>query len=170
MDKEQLDKLDSIIRENFLNPDDYPRAKKNSALIGSVFKSDFEDSGKWISQEGYINVIQKILKNSEDTELIVIEDFERKYKSSGKTVRLNEIVKESWADFNTFAEQTEIISFFAIGKSQDWVIWANRDYWCIKKKKTVYNSLELGITQESILTAFSEADEEFIAFIENLYS
>ncbi|PKI00070.1 hypothetical protein [Glaciecola sp. 33A] len=170
MNKEQLDNLNIMIRENFLNPDDYPNAKKNKALIGSVYKNDFEESGKWFSQKDYINVIQKIAKFSKDEEFLVIEDFERTYKSSGKVVRLSETVAESWIQFSAFTERTDILSFFAIGRSQNWVIWANRDYWCILVKKSIDKILKLDNKQELNIASFSEADEEFISFIKNLYS
>lgn len=170
MNKEQLDRLNLIIRENFINPDDYPNVKKNKELIGHVYKNDYDDSGNWFSENHYLNVIQRIAKKTKDTEIIIIEDFEREYKSSGEVVRLNNAIKESWKDFNDFTVKTDMISFFALGKSQDWVIWANRDYWCILVKKSIYNSINLEFELESNIGVFNEADEEFVSFLKNLHS
>lgn len=168
MNKGQLNNLDLIIRENFINPDEYPNVKKNNSLIGVIYKSYFNDSEKWISQDDYINLIQRVIKTSGDTELIIFEDFERKYKSSGKVVRLNEKISESWSNFDYFLKKTEMISFFVIGKSQDWVIWVNRDYWCIMLQKSVVKILGINISYDSNMASFRDVDEEFITFVKNL--
>ena len=170
MDKEQLDKLDLQIRESIFNPDDYPCAKKSSEFIGYIFKTNFDKSDEWISEQDYLSVIQKVIRNSGDNELLVLEDFERKYKSSGEVVRLSDSFGESWSEFKYFADSTDIISFFSIGNSQDWLIWANRDYWCILFKKSAISFLELGITHESNVKAFKEADDKFVSFVDDLFS
>lgn len=170
MNNKQLDRINLLIREKFINPDDYPNLKKSNELVGNVYKNDYEKSGNWFSENDYLNVIQKIAKKSGDTEIFVIDEFERKYKFSGEVVRLSDIINESWADFNNFTERTDMISFFALGKSQDWVIWANRDYWCILVKRSVYNSINLNFSLGLNSSEFYEADEQFIAFLNNLHS
>ena len=170
MNKEQLDNLDLIIRTTLFNPEDYPNAKKNNQLVGAVFKCDFEGSGNWISEYEYLHILQKIFTFSGDNEITAIEDFERKYKSSGNVVRLFNIFDESWLEFRDFTEKTEMISFFAIGKSKSWLIWANRDFWCVVFDKSLINRFGWRGVIESNIVAFSDADEEFISFLDNLHS
>jgi lipid II:glycine glycyltransferase (peptidoglycan interpeptide bridge formation enzyme) len=81
----------------------------------------------WLS-EYQLNLVFSKLSEYQNND-IVFECFERIYKNSGLTKSLTEQINLNWADFDAFQSSTEILYFYMIPKSLNWVLYANRDFW-----------------------------------------
>jgi hypothetical protein len=87
----------------------------------------------WLSEEQFNQVFSNIAEHLSNETVFVFESFERVYKDSGFTRRLTEQVNLNWENFNTFQSTTDILYFFMVPKSLNWVLYANRDFWQFAK-------------------------------------
>jgi hypothetical protein len=87
----------------------------------------------WISEYLFNLVFSNLLEYQNNDTVFVFESFERIYKDSGLTKRLTEQLDLNWANFNTFQSSTEILYFYMVPKSLNWVLYANRNFWQFAK-------------------------------------
>ena len=106
---------------NVVSPDWVIKKKPNS------------ESNNWFSEEQFNQVFSKISELQYPDTVFVFESFERTYKTSGLTKRLTEEFDMNWANFDAFQWSTEILFFYMVPKSLNWVLYANRDFWQFAK-------------------------------------
>ncbi|MEL7581426.1 hypothetical protein AADY36_19070 [Pseudoalteromonas sp. D15MCD-2] len=98
-----------------------------------VIKYPISDSGSWMSKELFLKVFSETSEYKNSDEVFAFESFERMYKATGKTNRLNAEFNLNWADFNNFQESTEILYFYLVPQNLSWVLYGNRDFWQFAK-------------------------------------
>ena len=122
-----FDDLKSIIdTEN----DQELKLTSKSWEITKNFNSELEP---WLSEELFNQVFSKLSESQNNDTVFVFESFERIYKDSGLTKRLTEQLDLNWVNFNAFQSSTEILYFYMVPKSLNWVLFANRDFWQFAK-------------------------------------
>ncbi|MDU0353605.1 hypothetical protein RS130_06395 [Paraglaciecola aquimarina] len=165
-----LDKINELvesINNALIQPSNFPEVRIGANTLGFIKR---KEGDHWMSQDVFEKTIQKLANYSEVNELIVAEDFERVYKSSGKTVRLNDIVSRNWRDFSQFSEKNEMISFYVFDNSLSWCGWFNDSYWCLVYESSIRDTIEASfLNVDKAFQAFPEADQQFKSFINNLY-
>ncbi len=87
----------------------------------------------WLSKEQFNQIFSDTHEYQSNDTVFVFESFERIYKGSGLTKRLNESIALSWANFDAFQTTTDILYFYMVPKSLNWVLYANRDFWQFAK-------------------------------------
>ncbi|AUI84797.1 hypothetical protein ACD631_20855 (plasmid) [Alteromonas macleodii] len=168
MTLDKINKLIESINDELIQPANFPVVRRERSTVGFINRKGDEN---WMSESVFEETLLKLSKCSESDELIVAEDFERVYKSSGKTVRLNEKIRATWQDYLHFCSSNEMISFYVFDHSLRWCGWFNDEYWCLVFENSVREAIkESYLDVELAYQAFPEADSQFKSFIENLYS
>lgn len=122
-----FDDLKSIIdTEN----DQELKLTSNFWEITKNYNSELEP---WLSEDQFNQIFSNLLEYQNNETVFVFESFERIYKDSGLTKRLTEQLDLNWASFNAFQSDTEILYFYMVPKSLNWVLYANRDFWQFAK-------------------------------------
>ena len=98
-----------------------------------ITKNSNSELKPWISEDQFNQVFSNLLEYQNNDTVFVFESFERIYKDSGLTKRLTEQLDLNWANFNAFQSDTEILYFYMVPKSLNWVLYANRDFWQFAK-------------------------------------
>ena len=98
-----------------------------------ITKNSNSELKPWISEDQFNQVFSNLLEYQNKDTVFVFESFERIYKDSGLTKRLTEQLDLNWASFNAFQSDTEILYFYMVPKSLNWVLYANRDFWQFAK-------------------------------------
>jgi type IV secretory pathway VirB4 component len=98
-----------------------------------ITKNSNSELKPWLSEDQFNQVFSNLLENQKNDTVFVFESFERIYKDSGLTKRLTEQLDLNWANFNAFQSATEILYFYMVPKSLNWVLYANRDFWQFAK-------------------------------------
>lgn len=98
-----------------------------------ITKNSNSELKPWISEDQFNQVFSNLLEYQNKDTVFVFESFERIYKDSGLTKRLTEQLDLNWANFNAFQSSTEILYFYMVPKSLNWVLYANRDFWQFAK-------------------------------------
>ena len=98
-----------------------------------ITKNSNSELKPWISEDQFNQVFSNLLEYQNNDTVFVFESFERIYKDSGLTKRLTEQLDLNWANFNTFQSSTEILYFYMVPKSLNWVLYANRNFWQFAK-------------------------------------
>ncbi|GLP95048.1 hypothetical protein [Paraferrimonas sedimenticola] len=86
------------------------------------------ESGHWLSKEQFHEVFSVIGKCQSDVNVFAFETFERVYKATGSTKRLNSEFNLNWTSFNNFQRSTDILCFYLVPQNLSWVFYGNRDY------------------------------------------
>ena len=122
-----FDDLKSIIdTEN----DQELKLTSNFWEITKNYNSELEP---WLSEDQFNQIFSNLLEYQNNETVFVFESFERIYKDSGLIKRLTEQLDLNWASFNAFQSDTEILYFYMVPKSLNWVLYANRDFWQFAK-------------------------------------
>ncbi|GHB58845.1 hypothetical protein GCM10008107_04900 [Psychrosphaera saromensis] len=165
-----LDKINELvesINDALIQPSNFPSVRREGNTVGFIKRKEDEH---WMSQDVFEKTILKLSRCSESHDLIVAEDFERVYKSSGKTVRLNDIVCSNWQDVSHFFANNEMISFYVFDYSLSWCSWFNDSYWCLVFDNSNRDAIEASyLNVELAFQAFPQADSQFKSFINSLY-
>ena len=165
-----LDKINELvesINNALVQPSNFPEVRIGASTLGLIKR---KEGDHWMSQDVFEKTIYKLAKYSEVNELIVAEDFERVYKSSGKKVRLNNIVSSNWRDFSHFSANNEMISFYVFDNSLSWCGWFNDSYWCLVFESSIRDTIEASILNVDLaFQAFPEMGSQFKSFINNIY-
>ena len=98
-----------------------------------ITKNSNSELKPWLSEDQFNQVLSNLLEYQNNDTVFVFESFERIYKDSGLTKRLTEQLDLNWANFNAFQSATEILYFYMVPKSLNWVLYANRDFWQFAK-------------------------------------
>ncbi|GHB74158.1 hypothetical protein GCM10008107_24390 [Psychrosphaera saromensis] len=98
-----------------------------------ITKNSNSELEPWLSEEQFNQVFSKLSEFQNNDTVFVFESFERIYKDSGLTKRLTEQLDLNWVNFNAFQSSTEILYFYMVPKSLNWVLFANRDFWQFAK-------------------------------------
>ena len=98
-----------------------------------ITKNSNSELKPWISEDQFNQVFSNLLEYQNNDTVFVFESFERIYKDSGLTKRLTKQLDLNWANFNAFQSSTEILYFYMVPKSLNWVLYANRDFWQFAK-------------------------------------
>ena len=98
-----------------------------------ITKNSNSELKPWLSEDQFNQVLSNLLEYQNNDTVFVFESFERIYKDSGLTKRLTEQLDLNWANFNAFQSSTEILYFYMVPKSLNWVLYANRDFWQFAK-------------------------------------
>lgn len=122
-----FDDLKSIIdTEN----DQELKLTSNFWEITKNYNSELEP---WLSEDQFNQIFSNLLEYQNNETVFVFESFERIYKDSGLIKRLTEQLDLNWASFNAFQSDTEILYFYMVPKSLNWVLYTNRDFWQFAK-------------------------------------
>lgn len=164
----EINTLIKSINEALIQPSNYPLVRKEGNTLGFIKRKQDES---WMSKEVFEEIFSKLSRCSESQELIIAEDFERVYKSSGKTVRLNDVVLSNWLSFSHFCSNNEMISFYVFDRSLTWCGWFNDGYWCLVFESSFRDAIKASnLNIDLAYQSFPEADVNFKSFIANLYS
>ena len=106
---------------------------KLTSNFWEITKSSNSELKSWLSEDQFNQVFSNLLEYQNNDTVFVFESFERIYKDSGLTKRLTEQLDLNWANFNAFQSATEILYFYMVPKSLNWVLYANRDFWQFAK-------------------------------------
>jgi hypothetical protein len=98
-----------------------------------ITKNSNSELGPWLSEDQFNQVFSKLSECQNNDTVFVFESFERIHKDSGLTKRLTEQLDLNWVNFNAFQSSTEILYFYMVSKSLNWVLYANRDFWQFAK-------------------------------------
>ncbi|WP_165727723.1 hypothetical protein [Pseudoalteromonas sp. 31A1] len=98
-----------------------------------ITKNSNSELKPWLSEDQFNQVFSNLLEYQNNDTVFVFESFERIYKDSGLTKRLTEQLDLNWANFNAFQSSTEILYFYMVPKSLNWVLYTNRDFWQFAK-------------------------------------
>ncbi len=98
-----------------------------------ITKNSNSELKSWLSEDQFNQIFSKLSEYQNNDTVFVFESFERIYKDSGLTKRLTEQLDLNWANFNAFQSSTEILYFYMVPKSLNWVLYANRDFWQFAK-------------------------------------
>ncbi|MBC3766467.1 hypothetical protein [Neptunicella marina] len=98
-----------------------------------ITKKPNSQSNNWLSEDQFNQIFSKTAEFQDSDTVFVFEPFERTYKISGLTKRLTEQLDLNWANFDAFQSSTEILFFYMVPKSLNWVLYANRDFWQFAK-------------------------------------
>lgn len=106
------------------------RLLHNSWLITKNLNSELKP---WLSEDQFNQVFSKLSDLQANDTVFVFESFERVYKDSGLSKRLQVQLDLNWVNFDTFQSSTDILYFYMVPKSLNWVLYANRDFWQFAK-------------------------------------
>ncbi|MCC4834341.1 hypothetical protein LMH66_16975 [Shewanella sp. 10N.7] len=106
---------------------------KLTSNFWEITKNSNSELKPWLSEDQFNQVFSNLLEYQNNDTVFVFESFERIYKDSGLTKRLTEQLDLNWANFNSFQSDTEILYFYMVPKSLNWVLYANRDFWQFAK-------------------------------------
>jgi len=98
-----------------------------------ITKNSNSELESWLSEEQFNLIFSNTFEFKNDETVFVFESFERTYKQSGLTKRLTDQLNLKWSKFDKFQSSTEIIYFYMVPKSLNWVLYANRDFWQFAK-------------------------------------
>ncbi|WP_298445869.1 hypothetical protein [uncultured Ferrimonas sp.] len=98
-----------------------------------IIKNSNSELNNWLSEDQFGLIFSNISESKHCETVFVFETFERKYKHSGLTKRLTEQLNLKWSEFDKFQCSTEILYFYMVPKSLNWVLYANRDFWQFAK-------------------------------------
>jgi len=98
-----------------------------------ITKNSNSELKPWLSEDQFNQGLSNLLEYQNNDTVFVFESFERIYKDSGLTKRLTEQLDLNWTNFNAFQSSTEILYFYMVPKSLNWVLYANRDFWQFAK-------------------------------------
>ena len=135
----EINELVESINNALIQPSSFPEVRIGASAQGLIKR---KEGDYWMSQDVFEKTIHKLAKYSEVDELIVAEDFNRVYKSSGKTVRLNDILSSIWRDFAHFSANNDMISFYVFDRSLSWCGWFNDSYWCLVFESSISDVIE----------------------------
>ena len=167
MTLDQINKLIKSINDTLIHPSNFPLIRKGNNVAAFIKSKENEN---WMLKDVFEETIFNLAESSKCHELIVAEDFERYYKSSGKTVRLNDVVLNHWQDFSCFCAKSEMISFYVFDHSLSWCAWFNDSYWCLVFDNSFQDVIAASCQDVSLAyDVFPEADSQFKLFIDNLY-
>ncbi|QBF81647.1 hypothetical protein EXU30_02275 [Shewanella maritima] len=82
---------------------------------------------QWISEEQFHEVFSVIGEYQTDEKVFIFETFERVYKATGVTKRLNSELNLNWASFKHFQQSTDILCFYLVPENLSWVFYGNRE-------------------------------------------
>ena len=106
---------------------------KLTSNFWEITKNSNSELKPWLSEDQFNQIFSNLLEYQNNETVFVFESFERIYKDSGLTKRLTEQLDLNWASFNAFQSDTEILYFYIVPKSLNWVLYANRDFWQFAK-------------------------------------
>ncbi|GAA66137.1 MULTISPECIES: hypothetical protein [unclassified Pseudoalteromonas] len=106
---------------------------KLTSNFWEITKNSNSELKPWLSEDQFNQIFSNLLEYQNNETVFVFESFERIYKDSGLTKRLTEQLDLNWASFNAFQSDTEILYFYMVPKSLNWVLYANRDFWQFAK-------------------------------------
>ena len=112
---------------------EYDQELKLTSNSWEITKNSNSELKPWLSKEHFNQTFLKISEYEDNDTVFVFESFERKYKESGITKRLSEKLDLNWTNFDAFQSNTEILYFYMVPKSLNWVLYANRDFWQFAK-------------------------------------
>ena len=98
-----------------------------------VIENSNSEVNNWLSEDQFSLIFSSVSESKYGEMVFVFETFERIYKHSGLTKRLTEQLNLKWSKFDKFQSTTEILDFYMVPKSLDWVLYANRDFWQFAK-------------------------------------
>ncbi|MBH0058917.1 hypothetical protein I6F65_18400 [Pseudoalteromonas sp. SWXJZ94C] len=98
-----------------------------------IIKNANSELKPWLTEEKFNLIFRATSEFKNDETVFVFESFERTYKQSGLAKRLTEQLNLKWSKFDKFQSSTEIIYFYMVPKSLNWVLYANRDFWQFAK-------------------------------------
>ncbi|WP_064668135.1 hypothetical protein [Pseudoalteromonas prydzensis] len=98
-----------------------------------IIKNSNSEVHNWLSKEQFNLIFSSVSESKYGETVFVFETLERKYKHSGLTKRLSVQLNLKWSKFDKFQSSTEIIYFYMVPKSLNWVLYANRDFWQFAK-------------------------------------
>ncbi|MEK0160207.1 hypothetical protein WLQ65_13885 [Pseudoalteromonas piscicida] len=87
----------------------------------------------WLTEKQFNQVFTGTSEFNENSSVFVFESFERTYKESGVTKRLEAQLDLNWANFDVFQSSTDILYFYMVPKNLNWILYANRDFWQFAK-------------------------------------
>ncbi|WP_153912534.1 hypothetical protein [Shewanella sp. TC10] len=122
-----FDDLNSIIDT------DNDQELKLTSNYWEITKNSNSELKPWLSEAQFNQVFSNLLEYQNNDTVFVFESFERIFKDSGLTKRLTEQLNLNWANFNAFQSSTDILYFYMVPKSLNWVLYANRDFWQFAK-------------------------------------
>ena len=106
---------------------------KLTSNFWEITKNSNSELKPWLSEDQFNQIFSNLLEYQNNETVFFFESFERIYKDSGLTKRLTEQLDLNWASFNAFQSDTEILYFYMVPKSLNWVLYANRDFWQFAK-------------------------------------
>lgn len=167
MNLAQMNKYAGRLYSELFNPDNFPNVISEGGVNGLICKRKGE---YWLTYDDFLKTIFRVIPADGDNELIVMEDFERVFKSTGEKIRLHKILPFDWGLLSDFLESNDMISFLFFDRSCSWCAWFNENYWCLFCKGEQYELIDDEYKNlQSAKDAFPESDREFSDFIENLY-
>lgn|GEM_PF-3998556 len=168
MKRDEINKLIKSVNATLIEPSGFPEVRALESSKGFIRRKDEEC---WMSQEVFEKTLVSFSNSVGGSELIAAEDFERVYKSTGETVRLNETLEVSWPEFSRFCSHNSMISFYIFDQSLTWCAWFNDEYWILVFDKQINDQLgETYLDVTIALQEFPEADIQFKTFIKHLYT
>ena len=103
------------------------------SISWEITKNSNSELKSWLSEDQFNQIFSKTSEYLGNDTVFVFETFERIYKDSGLTKRLTEQLDLNWVNFDDFQSSTEILYFYMVPKSLNWVLYANRDFWQFAK-------------------------------------
>ncbi|WP_215396260.1 hypothetical protein [Rheinheimera oceanensis] len=168
MKRDQINNLIKSVNSKLIEPISFPEVRPAEGYTSFIMRKDDE---YWMSQEVFEKTLVKLSNSVGCSRVIAAEDFERVYKSTGETVRLNETFGVSWEEFSRFCSKNAMISFYIFDDSQRWCAWFNDGYWVLVFDKQLSDHIDdIYLNVNTALQAFPEADEQFKIFIKHLYA
>ncbi|WP_172587657.1 hypothetical protein [Shewanella xiamenensis] len=168
MNLAQMNQYTDRLYNELFNPDNFPNVISAVDVNGLICKRKGE---YWLTYDDFSKTIFRAISANGDNKLIIMEDFERIFKSTGKKIRLHKILPVDWSLLSDFLENNDMISFLLFDKSCSWCAWFNENYWCLFCKDEQYEFIDDEYKNLQLAKgAFPESDREFSDFIENLYS
>ncbi|MCE0556142.1 hypothetical protein [Motilimonas sp. E26] len=166
---EKASALAAHITKNIFNVNGKVRGGLKENWIGGVANCHFNeyDIFYWLNEAEFSAVILPLAELVGDKKLIIVEDFERGL--NGKFWWLGCEIENSWEAFNFFTEETDIMSFYMIGESEQWCLWADDDSWIFCAEKDLFKTLNIKmLTLESMTKRYSNKIESFWHFFHDI--
>ena len=98
-----------------------------------IIKNSNSEMNNWLSEDQFSFIFSSVSESKYSETVFIFETFERTYRQSGLTERLTEQLNLNWSKFDKFQCSTEILDFYMVSKSLNWVLYANRDFWQFAK-------------------------------------
>jgi hypothetical protein len=171
MNNERANTLIKNITDDYFDFDQYPKTPLKQRWLGglSPCNTGMNEDFHWISKAEFTSIFHRLHELCGDDKLFIVEDFERINKKDGHRTRLHDEMNNSWDAFDHFQQSTDILSFYIIGESFKWILWANRDYWLWGAEKDLFVNVDSQhITFEKMMANYSASDTEFKKFIASL--